>query len=94
MGQDSLELMRLFVRTFNAAVRALPDLPLVRRPAWLLSARCVLSCAPGRAQGYTERAAAEAAALPSLEAQRLADEVQRALAEKEEAKKRAEAGRR
>lgn len=43
-------------------------------------------------QGFTDRAVAEAAALPSAEAQRLADEVQRAIAEKEEAKKRAAAG--
>ncbi len=42
-------------------------------------------------QGFTERAAAEAAALPSRAAQVLADEVQRAVAEKEEAKKRAAA---
>jgi hypothetical protein len=44
------------------------------------------------AQGFTDRAEAEKAALPSQEAQVLADQVQRAIAEKEEAKKRAQGG--
>ena len=46
-----------------------------------------------RAQGWTDLQAAQAAALPSHEAQVLADEVQRAVAEKEEAKMRAQGGR-
>jgi hypothetical protein len=41
------------------------------------------------AQGFTDRAVAEAVALPSAESQRLADEVQRAIAIKEQAKQNA-----
>lgn len=62
---SGLELMRLFVRTFNAAVDSLPELP----------------------KGWSDRAAAEAAALPSKESQVLADKVQAELAAKEAAKK-------
>ena len=81
--------MRLLVHTFNAAVDALPELPKAR-PIRTSSAggdsRLRVAC-----QGFTDRAAAEAAALPSAEAQRLADEVQRAIAIIEEAKKAAAA---
>lgn len=63
---SGLELMRLFVHTFNAAVEALPELP----------------------AGFTDKAAAEAAALPSRAAQELAEFVQREIAAKEEAKKK------
>jgi hypothetical protein len=45
-----------------------------------------------RLQGFTDRATAEAAALPSRAAQELADKVQREIAEKEEAKKKVAAG--
>jgi len=51
--------------------------------AWPDSARVL--------QGFTDRALAEAAALPSAESQRLADDVQRAIAVKEEQKKAAAA---
>lgn len=54
---SGLELMRLFVHTFNAAVDSLPLLP----------------------AGWTDHAAAAAAALPSKASQELADRVQRGL---------------
>ena len=97
MTRDGLELMRLLVHTFNAAVDALPELPLVRHPS---GAPCSAAATqPPLAlfppPGFTDRAAAEAAALPSREAQVLADEVQRQVAAKEEAKKAKQAaGRR
>ena len=96
MTRDGLELMRLLVHTFNAAVDALPELPLVRHPSWApCSAAAAHPPPPPPAQGFTDRAAAEAAALPSREAQVLADEVQRQVAAKEEAKKAKQAaGRR
>jgi len=62
---SGLELMRLFVHTFNAAVDSLSELP----------------------KGWTDRAAAEAAALPSKESQILADKVQGQIAAREAAKK-------
>jgi len=62
---EGLELMRLMVHTFNAAVASLPELP----------------------RGFQDRAAAAAAALPSKEAEVLADKVQRQIAEREAEKK-------
>ena len=98
MTREGLELMRLLVHTFNAAVDALPELPLVRHPSGAPAPPPRLTPpppAPCPPQGFTDRAAAEAAALPSREAQVLADEVQRQVAAKEEAKKAKQAaGRR
>jgi hydroxyproline O-arabinosyltransferase len=68
---SGLELMRLFVHTFNQAVEALPELP----------------------KGWSDRAAAEAAAKPSPESQVLADKVQAEIAAREEEKKKTQQGR-
>lgn len=68
---SGLELMRLFVHTFNQAVEALPELP----------------------KGWSDRAAAEAAAKPSPESQLLADKVQAEIAAREEEKKKTQQGR-
>jgi hypothetical protein len=82
--------MRLLVHTFNAAVDTLPELPKARCARGESTPRATPDASLA-AQGFTDRAVAEAAALPSAESQRLADEVQRAIAIKEEAKKKANA---